>query len=181
MSGQLTRYDAARAALTAAVRVDEVKSIRDEADRMKLYAKQSKDKTMMADAAALKDRATRRLGELIEVQRKTVGLSEGGRPRKTGVSKTPDITLAEIGVDKNLAKQARKFAALPEEKFEALIVRRAEAAALLWGAGSTSVRLRTMPRRSSLHLSLHQKFSDRIDSIPRPSLIDYLGGIRPQQ
>jgi hypothetical protein len=31
------------------------------------------------------------------------------------------ITLAEIGIDKNLAHQARKFAALPEEKFEALV------------------------------------------------------------
>ena len=34
-------------------------------------------------------------------------------PQKTGLSKNPAITLAEIGVDKNLAHQARKFAALP--------------------------------------------------------------------
>jgi hypothetical protein len=68
----------------------------------------------IADAAAPKDRAIRRLGEIMEAQRKTVGLSEGGRRTKTGLSKNPVITLAEIGVDKNLAHQARKFAALPE-------------------------------------------------------------------
>jgi hypothetical protein len=34
---------------------------------------------------------------------------------KTGLSKNPAITLAEIGVDKNLAHQARKFAALPSD------------------------------------------------------------------
>ena len=38
----------------------------------------------------------------IEAQRKTVGLAKAGRPTKIGVSKTPVITLAEIGVDKNL-------------------------------------------------------------------------------
>jgi hypothetical protein len=82
--------------------VDEVKSIRNEAERMKLYAKQSNDKTMMADAAVLKDRATRSLGELMEAQRKTVRRARTGN----GVSKKNprgDITLAEVGIDKNLA------------------------------------------------------------------------------
>jgi hypothetical protein len=41
-----------------------------------------------------------------------------------GLSSNPRITLAEIGIDKNLAHQARKFAALPEAKFEALVGRR---------------------------------------------------------
>jgi len=63
----------------------------------------------------------------MEAQRKMVGLSEGGRPTKTGLSKNTVITLAEIGVDKNLAHQARKFAALPEAKFEALVERHEEA------------------------------------------------------
>jgi hypothetical protein len=74
---------------------------------VKLYAKQSKDKLMMADATALKDRATRRLGELMEAQRKTVGLAKGAA-EKRGLSENPRITLTEIGVDKNLANQARK-------------------------------------------------------------------------
>ena len=49
---------------------------------------------------------------------------------RRGLSKNPrgDITLAEAGIDKNPAKQARKFAVLPaEEEFEDLVGRRAEA------------------------------------------------------
>jgi hypothetical protein len=63
----------------------------------------------------------------MDAQRKAVGLAKGAA-EKRGVSDTPRITLAEAGIDKNLAKQARKFAALPEDKFEALVERRAEAA-----------------------------------------------------
>jgi hypothetical protein len=45
--------------------------------------------------------------------------AKGGQPfQSTGVSNTPvenkPITLAEIGIDKNLARQARKFAAMPQ-------------------------------------------------------------------
>jgi hypothetical protein len=37
---------------TLEIAVDGIKTIRDEAERMKLYAKQPKDETMMADATA---------------------------------------------------------------------------------------------------------------------------------
>ena len=56
------------------------------------------------------------------------GYREGGRPTKTGYQKPQLSLFTEVGIDKNLAKQARKFAALPEAKFEALVVRHAEAA-----------------------------------------------------
>ena len=49
-------------------------------------------------------------------------------PQKPGYQKTWAITLAEICIDKNLAHQARKFAALPGDKFEALVERHEEAA-----------------------------------------------------
>ena len=65
----------------------------------------------------------RRLGELMKLQKETVGLAKGGWPQKKsrGVSNTPqDLpkpTLAEAGIDKNLAKQARKLSEIPEGKF----------------------------------------------------------------
>jgi hypothetical protein len=46
--------------------------------------------TMTADAAALKDRATRRLGELMDAQRRTVGLAKGAA-EKRGLSENPRI------------------------------------------------------------------------------------------
>jgi hypothetical protein len=72
----LVRYDAARKALAEAKAIDEVKEIRDAAIAMQTYARQAKDKGMEADAAEIRLRATRRLGEMMEAQRKTVGLKD---------------------------------------------------------------------------------------------------------
>jgi hypothetical protein len=60
------------------------------------YARQSKDKTMLAYAAALKDRATRRLGKIMDAQRKTVGLAKAGDHQKSGYRKTRVMPTASI-------------------------------------------------------------------------------------
>jgi hypothetical protein len=83
--------------------------------------------------------ATRRLGELMEAQRKTVGLAKGAAEKRGG-SNPPRITLAEVGIDKDLAKQARKFAAMTEEKFEGLVERRAEAAVAAMAGDKAFIR-----------------------------------------
>jgi hypothetical protein len=65
-------------------------------------------------------RAERRLGELMADMPK----AEGGQPyQPTGFSKNPverAPTLESQGIDKNLAHQARRAAALPEAEFEKL-------------------------------------------------------------
>ncbi len=83
--------------------------------RVEVYARQAKDGTLVAHATEIKARATRRLGELMEVQRKDGLLKRGGSrvPRKP----LPK-TLAQQGIDKNLADRARKAAAQSEEEFE---------------------------------------------------------------
>lgn len=71
-------------------------------------------------------RAERRLGELIDGQKQSIGLAKGnagkGRPNLGGVPSTPpkseSPTLADAGIDKNLAKRARKLAAVPAPRFE---------------------------------------------------------------
>ncbi len=57
-------------------------------------------------------------------QRETTGLAPAGRPKKIGSPADPISkgTLKEAGIDKYLADRARKLAALPKEKFEAMIV-----------------------------------------------------------
>jgi phage N-6-adenine-methyltransferase len=103
----LVLYSAACQALAAAKNVDEVKDIRDKAEAMRAYAKQAKNKRMEVDAAEIRLRAERRLGELIKLQKETVGLNRGtagmGRP-KLGPS-PPEApkniqTLAGASVDK---------------------------------------------------------------------------------
>ena len=125
---QLTRYDAACRALAAVRSVDEVKDIRDKAVAMAAYARQAKNRDLEADAVEIRMRGTRRLDQLRQAQKETVGLATGGEHggggRFDGVRKTPSIvrpTLAMQGIDKNLAKQARALGALSEEEFEAAV------------------------------------------------------------
>lgn len=116
--GGLAKYDAACRAISEAIAVDELKAIRDEAMAMSAAAKIAKNKQAEADMMGLRFRAERRLGELMEAQRVSVGLSKGGRPAETGFQENPVITLAEAGIDKNLADRARKYAAIPEKEFQ---------------------------------------------------------------
>ena len=125
MSGSarpLTRYENACRALAEARSVDEVKDVRDKAIAMAAYARQARNRDLEADAIEIRLRATRRLDQLRQAQKATVGLNEGGRPRTTGVSDTPVVpTLASQGIDKNLAKQGRVLGALSNNQFESAV------------------------------------------------------------
>src|SRR6516164_4150742 len=123
MTTGLTKYDTACRAVAEARSVDEVKEIRDQAIAMAAYARQAKNRDLEADAVEIRMRATRRLDQLRQAQKQTVGLAKGGEQyHSTGISQTPVVpTLAMQGIDKNLAKQARTLGALTEEKFETVI------------------------------------------------------------
>jgi hypothetical protein len=112
----LSRFDAARFALSEARRVDEVKEIRDKAAAMQEYARQAKDTQLLQDATEIRLRAERRAGELLAdapdapVGRKKIG--SGSQP----ISDVP--TLSDLGVTKTQSSKWQKLAALPEDKFE---------------------------------------------------------------
>jgi N6-adenosine-specific RNA methylase IME4 len=120
----LARYDAACRALADAKSVDEAKRIRDVADAMRAYAKQAKNRQLEIDAAEIRMRAERRVGELILRQKATVGdrLAQGRRtdlvPRRNQVER---VTLIEAGIDKKLSSRAQKLAALPAPMFEGIL------------------------------------------------------------
>jgi N6-adenosine-specific RNA methylase IME4 len=116
---KLVKYDAACRALAEAKRIDEVKSIRDKAVAMEVYAKLARDGILMAHATAIRRRATRRLGQLIEADRDVGKLAKGTRGSTVKGARVDNLpTLADQGIDKYLADRARKDAAMSEEKFE---------------------------------------------------------------
>ena len=122
--GQLVLYEAACRALAQARTVDEVKDVRNQAMAMRLYARQAKNKALEADAFELRLRAERRLAELYTLQRATFGLAPPGRPSKIWFSENPisqPPTLAEAGIDKNLAHRIRALAEVPEAEFQKII------------------------------------------------------------
>jgi N6-adenosine-specific RNA methylase IME4 len=114
----LAAYDRARVALAEATRVDQVLSIRDELEHVKLYARQINDKALLSDAVVFQTRTERRLGILIAAAKESGQIAEGRKPKDAGADR---VTLPEIGVDRKLSARAQKAAALDDDAFEDLI------------------------------------------------------------
>lgn len=119
----LIKYETACRALAEARSVDEAKAIRDKSEAIRIYARQAKNKQLEIDAAEIRIRAERRLGEMLAEQKATVGLNRGlSGSRVSGSEKEPvkdtRPTLADAGIDKKLSSRAQALAAVPEEEFE---------------------------------------------------------------
>lgn len=119
----LVKYEAACRALAEAKAVDEVKDLRDKADAMRIYAMQAKNKTLEVDAAEIRIRAERRLGEMIAAQKESGGLSKGAADKGANAVDTNDRVkkpkLSDAGISKDLSSRAQKLAAVPQAEFEA--------------------------------------------------------------
>jgi len=126
---KLVRYDAACRALAEARSVNEILQIRDAWTAIQAAARVAKNRSLEADAVAIRMRATRELDKLRQAQKESVGLNRGaaGGGKKTsprGLLKNPRDqrpTLASQGIDKNLAHQARVLGRLSDESFEAAV------------------------------------------------------------
>jgi N6-adenosine-specific RNA methylase IME4 len=120
------QYSAARKALAVAVKVEQAKHVHDVASGMAVYAYKAKDGALAGDAAEIKIRATRKIGDLIKVEKAAGKLAKptgGHRPKGQRGFRNPVATLDQRGVDKNLAKRARVLEAMPEGKFEREVVK----------------------------------------------------------
>jgi DNA modification methylase len=128
----LLRYNAACRAIAEAKSVDEVKTIRDKAVAMRVYAEQAKNKSLEADAAEIRERAEHRLGEMLAAQRSAGLLNPGtrligGGNGAGGSVRNPPAglpTLKQLGIAKALANNSRKAWALPKETFEEALAER---------------------------------------------------------
>jgi hypothetical protein len=153
------QYRITRNSLEKMTKIDPVAKVRNKAIPMEVYAYQAKDEELVAYATEIKMRATRRIGELMAEYRAAGKLAKGtkgqlaGKKKNTskgkgkgssgGVAKTPpeEASLAKQGVTKDLAKQARKAAAMQEEKFEAGVKKSVAVAVPLRVARMMSSRL----------------------------------------
>ena len=109
----LIRYDAARRALAAAHRVDEVKAIRDKAEAVRVYAKQAGDFALQNQAAEIRIRAERRAGELL-VDMQTSGerqAKERGRPTKV----SSPTTLPRLGITRDQSSKWQRLARMIDD------------------------------------------------------------------
>ena len=120
---KLVAYDAACNALAKAVRVDDVKKIRDKAVAIASYARQANDRVLETNAVELRERATRRLGQLIVDAKNGKQISRGQPPKKrSDVEQFSRVKLEEMGVSRKLSMLAQRKAAVPEREFESTII-----------------------------------------------------------
>ncbi|MBW7966781.1 MT-A70 family methyltransferase [Bradyrhizobium sp. BR 10261] len=141
---ELVRYEAARRALAEAVAVDEVAEIRSKADAMRHYARQAGDKALEIQAAQIRFRAERRLGELL-VAAKKAGQIRAGNPNRSqseqldgGALERAEadleafkdqplrVTLQEAGIDRKLSMRAQQIAAMDAAEFEQALEKHAD-------------------------------------------------------
>jgi len=122
LSHELIRYEAACHALAECKAIDEVKAWADKAAALQAYGRMAKDKTLEVDAAEIRIRAERRLGEMIADQKAGGGLNKGKLKQGPVVvgddHGKPAPKLADAGISKDLSSRAQKLAAVPEKEFE---------------------------------------------------------------
>src|SRR5258708_5807123 len=120
MSSALILYNSACTALAKARSLLDVKDVADKASAIKEYGRLANDRSLELNAAELRIRAERRLGEMLKATER----HRGGRP-ETGTDKEPVSTprLEDIGIDKKLSSRAQKLASISDRAIEARIAR----------------------------------------------------------
>lgn len=120
----LAQYDAACAALAAAVKADEVMHVRLETKAIEAVARVAKNVELEAQCVSLRTRAEARLGEMLEQgEREGIIAQRGNQPKGSGPEPLKRATLKEIGVDKKLSARARKLSGIGARAVEAMLGR----------------------------------------------------------
>lgn len=117
----LMKYDVACNALAAAKSFDDVREIHNAAEAMRAYARMARNRTMEVDAAEIRIRAERRLGEML-LEAKNIGdITKGGRPFKRPNRVERRFSLREAGIDKKLSSRAQQSAKISDGAFADLL------------------------------------------------------------
>jgi hypothetical protein len=106
----LPYIDKARQALAAAVKFDDVKRIRKDADAARAYALVAKDATLIEHATEIRERAKRKGGEMLA----SLGERRGKTSRRGNLP-----TNDELGVTHKESHQWQRLAKMPAAQFEA--------------------------------------------------------------
>ena len=118
----LAQYDRACAALAAAVKADEVMTVRLEAAAIEAIGRVAKNVELEVQARTLRTRAEARLGQMLDEGEAAGIIARRGRqPKDSGAEYLRPATLSEIGIDPKLSARARKLSGLGEERLQQAI------------------------------------------------------------
>jgi N6-adenosine-specific RNA methylase IME4 len=120
----ISLYDTACRALAEAVQVDELKTVLDVSAAIRAYARQAKNRELEANAAILRERAERKLGEKL-IEAKAAGQISRGQPPKncSNAEQFSRVTLDEVDIDRKLSMRAQRKAGIAARAFDAMVDR----------------------------------------------------------
>ena len=112
----LVRYDAMQRAILAASQVDEVKTIRDQAQALEKYAQQARNFDAEKRAAQIRIHAELKAGELLRAREKAKGSGSNQHKRQDRSRRTTEApkTLEEMGVSKDQSARWQRMAEDPK-------------------------------------------------------------------
>jgi modification methylase len=159
MTTQLVHFDAARREIELARSIDEVKDIRDKAEAIRQYARQSKQGIDIQNTAAeIKLRADRKIGDLLG----DLETSQGKRNDLTSDQAGPKLTkreaIAGADISRGDAIRCEKIASIPDDIFEQQVAEKKEERKELTSAGMLRVAKKLK--------------QSQFDPIPAPVLAD---------
>jgi hypothetical protein len=111
-------YEAAKTAIATCARIDECKDWADKAAALRVYAKQSKDKTLENNAIRIRARAVKQCGRLIEAIEPKGGISGKGKSSTGGGTTSKRKKANGAGLTKHQQDQAVNVARVPDDEFE---------------------------------------------------------------
>jgi hypothetical protein len=110
-------YELAKTALANCVTVDECKDWADKAAALASYAKQANDETLMRQSARIRDRAIRRMGEVLkQFDARPANAEKQSDGSDTLISQRE--AAEEAGISKRQQVTAVRIANIPEDQFE---------------------------------------------------------------
>ena len=121
-------YERAKKALSNCSRIDECMEWENKAEALASYAKQADDKTLENYARRIRERASRRTGELLKQfdgKGKTPGNQYTGKIEKSNGDITSFKSQKEVaeqaGLSVHRARRSKRLANIPEDEFDELI------------------------------------------------------------
>jgi hypothetical protein len=163
-------FEDARREITGAKTVEQVNRIVALATGLAAAARKATDREVEAEAEVLRFEAERRLGQIMQAQRETVGFNvgtRGSRTRGARVSEKP--TLAEAGIDKNLAHKARSAAAMTAPEFESVKENKRK---------SIIAKAKTEPKKKKATAPVANSLADRCVETVRNTIERSIGEMR---
>lgn len=161
----LAKYDMARRMLAEARTIIEVKDVADRAAALKEYGRLANDRRLEIDAAELRIRCERRLGEMIIASKKTGQVSRGQPPKNSSQSEEFfRVNLPKQGIDHKLSSRAQNLASLSDRAIEARIARWREEAER--GASRITVNLLRDDDKKARRAAREAELAEKILGLP---------------